>query len=82
MTRPTIMQGTISQIIGPVVDVKFEGDLPNILNALVVERDGGDLVLEVQQHVGGKTVRAVSMSSTDGLSRGMSVKDTGAPISV
>jgi F-type H+-transporting ATPase subunit beta len=76
------MQGTISQIIGPVVDVKFEGDLPNILNALVVERDGGDLVLEVQQHVGGKTVRAVSMSSTDGLSRGMSVKDTGAPISV
>ncbi|HTK04621.1 MAG TPA: F0F1 ATP synthase subunit beta [Candidatus Eisenbacteria bacterium] len=74
--------GTISQIIGPVVDVKFEGDLPNILNALIVEREGNDLVLEVQQHIGGRTVRAVSMSSTDGLRRGTPVKDTGAPISV
>src|SRR5687767_7658373 len=74
--------GIISQVIGPVVDVKFEGDLPNILNALTVEREGGDLVLEVQQHIGGKTVRAVSMSSTDGLRRGTPVTDTGAPISV
>ncbi|HTM68203.1 MAG TPA: F0F1 ATP synthase subunit beta [Candidatus Binatia bacterium] len=75
-------QGTISQVIGPVVDVKFEGELPNILNALTVEREGAELVLEVQQHVGGKTVRAVSMSSTDGLRRGTPVTDTGAPISV
>jgi F-type H+-transporting ATPase subunit beta len=74
--------GTISQIIGPVVDVAFEGELPNILNALTIEQDGQTITLEVQQHVGGKTVRAVSMSSTDGLRRGTVVTDTGAPISV
>src|SRR5512142_398100 len=78
----TPMKGTIHQIIGPVVDVKFEGGIPNIENALVVEREGGDLVLEVQQHVGGGVVRAVAMASTDGLSRGMAVTDTGSPISV
>src|SRR5688572_22718186 len=82
MTITHMTKGTIAQVIGPVVDVKFEDDLPNILNALVVERDGEDLVLEVQQHVGGKTVRAVSMSSTDGLRRGMPVTDTGSPIAV
>jgi len=75
--------GKISQVIGPVVDVTFDGELPNILNGLVIERDGmPNLVLEVQQHVGGKAVRTISMSSTDGLRRGMPVKDTGKPISV
>ncbi len=75
--------GKIAQIIGPVVDVEFENDLPEILTALVVERkDGDDLVLEVQQHLGGRQVRTVAMSSTDGLSRGMEAKNTGAPISV
>jgi len=75
--------GKIAQIIGPVVDVEFEDDLPEILTALVIERKGNDdLVLEVQQHVGNRQVRTVAMSSTDGLARGMEVKNTGAPISV
>ncbi|MFH2062610.1 MAG: F0F1 ATP synthase subunit beta [bacterium] len=77
------MEGKIAQIIGPVVDVEFDGGMPEILNALVVERKGGpDLVLEVQQHLGGQTVRTVAMSSTDGLARGLAVRNTGAPISV
>ncbi|MBN1585498.1 F0F1 ATP synthase subunit beta [Candidatus Uhrbacteria bacterium] len=75
-------KGKISQIIGPVVDVRFEGDLPAILSALNVEREGERIVLEVQQHLGSKTVRTVAMSSTDGLSRGLGVTDTGAPITV
>jgi F-type H+-transporting ATPase subunit beta len=75
--------GKIAQIIGPVVDVEFESDLPEILTALIVERKGeDDLVLEVQQHLGSRQVRTVAMSSTDGLSRGMEAKNTGAPISV
>ena len=74
--------GKISQVIGPVVDVRFENELPNILNSLTVAQKDGTLVLEVQQHLGGKTVRAVAMSSTDGLRRGMEAVDTGAPISV
>ncbi|MAG11887.1 MAG: F0F1 ATP synthase subunit beta [Parcubacteria group bacterium] len=76
------MKGTITQVIGPVVDVRFEGVLPNILNALHVERDGSTLTLEVQQHVGGQTVRTVAMDTTDGLTRGMEAKDTGEAISV
>jgi F-type H+-transporting ATPase subunit beta len=82
--------GKISQVIGPVVDCKFEErKLPAILNALTVETlpagrqgDGETIVLEVQQHLGGGSVRTVSMTSTDGLRRGMAAKDTGAPISV
>ncbi|MDD5251231.1 MAG: F0F1 ATP synthase subunit beta [Patescibacteria group bacterium] len=74
--------GKISQIIGPVVDVKFEGELPAILNALEIEREGERLVLEAQQHLGGGVVRAVAMSTTDGLRRGLEVRDTGAPITV
>lgn len=80
--------GSISQVIGAVVDVRFEeGELPNIYNALVVTNpqlsDKEDnLVLEVAQHLGDKTVRTIAMDSTDGLVRGMKVKDTGAPISV
>ncbi len=76
------MKGTITQVIGPVVDVRFEGQLPNILNALHVEREGSTLTLEVQQHVGGQTVRTVAMDTTDGLTRGMEARDTGEAISV
>ena len=75
-------QGTIAQIIGPVVDVRFEpGQLPPVYNALEIERPGGRLVLEVAQHLGENTVRAIAMDSTDGLVRGAAVKDTGAYIS-
>ena len=77
--------GKIVQIIGPVVDVAFEdGVLPAILNALEVERDKGAsrLVLEVQQHLGENRVRTVAMDSTDGLVRGMKVRNTGQPIMV
>ncbi len=73
----------IHQVIGPVVDVKFDGALPTILNALTVERKGeSPLVLEVSQHIGSDVVRAVAMTSTDGLYRGQPVVDTGAPITV
>lgn len=75
-------QGTITQIIGPVVDIHFDDVLPNIYDALTVESPGGLLTLEVQSHLGGGNVRAVAMSSTDGLARGIAVTPTGAPISV
>jgi len=74
--------GTITQVIGAVVDVKFDGDLPNILNALHVDNAGKILVLEVAQHLGENTVRTVAMDSTDGLVRGHQAVDTGAPITV
>jgi F-type H+-transporting ATPase subunit beta len=80
--------GRIVEIRGVVIDAVFHGDLPSIYNALrisVPERDGRpaiDLVAEVQQHLGNDRVRAVAMDSTDGLSRGAEVEDTGAPISV
>ncbi len=75
------MSGSIVQIIGPVVDIRFDsGDLPNIYNALYIKES--DLTLEAQQHVGDNTVRAVAMGSTDGLKRGMAVEDTGAAIMV
>ncbi|HJK90753.1 MAG TPA: F0F1 ATP synthase subunit beta, partial [Polyangiaceae bacterium LLY-WYZ-15_(1-7)] len=80
--------GRITQVIGPVVDVEFPaGALPPILSALKVSNPGisdepWNLVLEVAQHLGESTVRAIAMDSTDGLVRGMEVKDTGAPISV
>ena len=76
------MKGNITQIIGPVVDVKFEKTPPAILNALEVKRGKEVLTLEVQQHIGNNTVRTIAMHSTDGLTRGMEVKDTGAAISV
>ncbi len=74
--------GSISQIIGAVVDVKFDTDLPAILSALHVQNQGKTLVLEVAQHLGENTVRAVAMDTTDGLVRGMEVVDTGTPIRV
>jgi F-type H+-transporting ATPase subunit beta len=76
--------GVISQVIGPVVDVTFDTagtDMPNILDALEIKRhDGSVLVVECQQHIGEKTVRAIAMDSTDGLQRGMEVVATGQPI--
>jgi F-type H+/Na+-transporting ATPase subunit beta len=75
--------GKISQVIGPVVDVEFEKELPEIYSALEVALEGNKkLVLEAHQHLGGNKVRAVAMGSTDGLRRKMEVIDTGAPISV
>ena len=77
-------QGNIVQIIGPVVDVAFpEDSLPGIYNALKIPREGGaDITLEVARHLGGNRVRTIALSSTDGLSRGTAVNDTGAGISV
>ena len=75
--------GKIIQVMGPSVDVEFETDhLPQMLNALEVEMTDRTLVLEVAQHIGDNIVRAIALASTDGLVRGMKVKDTGAPISV
>jgi ATP synthase F1 beta subunit len=74
--------GVITEIIGAVVDVKFDNELPPILNALEVERDGDRLVLEVAQHLGEKKVRTVAMDATEGLVRGQKCVDTGAPIQV
>jgi F-type H+-transporting ATPase subunit beta len=76
--------GKVAQVIGPVVDVTFSGDedLPNILDALVIKRPGGDLVLECQQHVGEDTIRAISMDSTEGLRRGVEVHMTGQAITM
>merc|ERR1712070_392700 len=75
--------GFISQIIGPVVDVEFpSGDLPKVYNAIVVTEGDLSITCEVQQLLGNNKVRAVSMTTTDGLKRGATVLDTGAPISV
>ncbi len=74
--------GKITQVIGAVVDVQFEGKLPHILNALETENNGKRLVLEVAQHLGEGTVRTIAMDSTEGLVRGADVSDTGNPIMV
>ncbi|MEQ8620071.1 MAG: F0F1 ATP synthase subunit beta [Thalassobaculaceae bacterium] len=74
--------GKIQQVIGAVVDVQFEGDLPAILNALHTKNGDNTLVLEVAQHLGENTVRTIAMDSTEGLVRGAPVEDTGAPITV
>ena len=75
--------GTVSQIIGPVVDVTFSGEdnaLPKIYDSLIISKeDGNQLVLEVQSHVGENTVRTVSMDSTDGLSQGLKPKRLEVP---
>ena len=74
--------GTITQITGAVVDVRFDGELPNILNALHVNTDGRKLVLEVAQHLGESEVRTIAMDTTDGLVRGEKAVDTGQPIAM
>ena len=78
-SKPT---GRITQVIGAVVDVKFDGHLPEILNALETTNNGHRLVLEVAQHLGEHSVRTIAMDVTEGLIRGQEVKDTGAPIAV
>src|SRR5262245_25990810 len=81
-------KGKVTQVIGPVVDVEFgDGKLPKILNALKVTNPGissqrDNLTLEVAQHLGENTVRTIAMDTTDGLVRGMEVRDTGAPIAM
>jgi hypothetical protein len=74
--------GKVTQVIGAVVDVQFEGALPAILNALETTNNGKRLVLEVAQHLGENTVRCIAMDASEGLVRGTPVKDLGAPISV
>ena len=74
--------GKVSQIIGAVVDVKFDGSLPAIQNALEVDNNGQRLVLEVAQHLGESSVRTIAMDATEGLVRGAAATDTGAPITV
>ncbi|MDD1649177.1 MAG: F0F1 ATP synthase subunit beta, partial [Methylococcaceae bacterium] len=80
-------KGKIVQVIGPVVDVEFPGQLPGLYNAVTIEYElplqgKTRLTLEVQQHLGDSWVRAIAMSTTDGLKRGMEVVDTGKPISM
>ena len=77
-----INQGKVVQVMGAVVDVKFNDHLPAILDALEIEQDGKKLVLEVAQHLGENSVRTIAMDTTEGLKRGQSVESTGAPISV
>ena len=78
-----IANGTVSQVMGPVVDVSFkEGTLPSIYNALTMQNGDKTLTVEVAQHIGDNVVRCIAMSSTDGLRRGTPVIDTGRPISV
>ena len=74
--------GKVSQVIGAVVDVEFDGAIPDILNALEVDNNGQRLVLEVAQHLGENTVRTIAMDATEGLVRGTEATDTGAPITV
>jgi len=74
--------GKISQVLGAVVDVSFEGELPSIMNALEVDNKGNKLILEVAQHLGENSVRTIAMDSTEGLVRGQTATDSGSPISM
>src|SRR6476660_7872590 len=74
--------GRITQVMGAVIDVQFDGPLPEILNALETDNNGNRLILEVAQHLGESTVRTVAMDSTEGLVRGNPVHDTGQAIAV
>src|SRR5512136_1660157 len=82
MATPQNAVGKITQVIGAVVEVQFEGELPAILNSLETKNGGNRLVLEVAQHLGESTVRTVAMDATEGLVRGQEVTDTGQPIAV
>ena len=77
-----IQTGRVTQVMGAVVDVQFDGHLPAILNALQTDNHGNRLVLEVAQHLGEATVRTIAMDGTDGLTRGQEVVDTGEPIAM
>ncbi len=75
--------GTIAQVIGPVLDIRFaDGQLPNLLNAIEIDNRGKKLTVEVAQHIGDNIVRCIAMAATDGLERGMEAVDTGKPITV
>ena len=76
------LTGKLSQVLGAVVDVTFDGELPKIMNALEVDNHGTKLILEVAQHLGESAVRTIAMDSTEGLVRGQSATDTGSPISM
>ena len=82
MSTPANAKGRVSQVIGAVVDVEFDGELPSILNALETDNNGNRLVLEVAQHLGENTVRTIAMDSTEGLVRGNPVADLGRSINV
>src|SRR3954469_21556155 len=82
MATSTNATGRITQVIGAVVDVQFDGELPAILNALETKNQGNRLVLEVAQHLGESTVRTVAMDTSEGLVRGQEVTDPGKPIAV
>src|ERR1700686_5220363 len=82
MATPANPTGRITEVIGAVVDVQFEGELPAILNALETKNGGNRLVLEVAQHLGESRVRPIAMDSSEGRGRGQQVTDTGQPISV
>ena len=82
MATPANQTGRITQVMGAVVDVQFEGQLPAILNSLETKNGGNRLVLEVAQHLGESTVRTIAMDATEGLVRGQEVTDTGQPIEV
>ena len=78
-----MQEGIINQIIGPVIDIKFEeGHMPELLNAILIQDGDKKIMAEVAQHIGDDVVRCVALSSTDGLVRGMKALDTGAPITV
>src|SRR5438128_2019457 len=87
-TATATRTGKVVQVIGPVIDIEFVAGLPEIYNAVRIVSEGGpgvekiDVVAEVEQHLGENRVRAVAMKPTDGMTRGMTVLDTGAPISV
>src|SRR5262245_7528815 len=88
MAQTAQKTGRVAQVIGPVIDIEFAGGLPEIYNAVRIVSEGGpgvekiDVVAEVEQHLGENRVRAVAMKPTDGMTRGMTAIDTGAPISV
>src|ERR1700740_2156775 len=82
MNIATNITGKVTQVIGAVVDVQFEGHLPAILNALETSNRGNRLVLEVAQHLGESTVRTVAMDTSEGLVRGQEVTDTGQRIAI
>src|SRR4051812_36434196 len=82
MATPANQTGRITQVIGAVVDVQFEGHLPAILNAIETRNGGNRLVLELAQHLAESTVRAIAMDTTEGLVRGQEASDPGGPIMV